>query len=381
MRYAPPELLTDELSRHCDQYSLAMIYAEMLTGVHPFRGLGPRAYMPKKMTPDLDRLSELDREVIRKALDPDPECRWANCTEMVLALEGTSPELSKEMLERSDSFAKFIESGRDGKNKASYTGQEPANVHEVIADLINAIGGHAEPLATSAPAVSQTGDVVQFQFVAGIPLGAAQEQLQAFSKQMFTRIERRGDASSVMYFDLPSNFWQQWRGQLPRLELHVELARVNLMSATPIEVKAALHARNCSKERAAELFEKMSAEIFNTLQQLMLVNSEKRAKDRLTWAHPVRVIPIDAEGQPEEAIECRGKDLSQSGMGFYLPHDLVTSEVLIELPNPQSAQPVKVHATLVRAKRCADGWYDVGALFRLPSQLRTPASAEVVIGE
>ena len=124
----------------------------------------------------------------------------------------------------------------------------------------------------------------------------------------------------------------------------------------------------------------MSVEIFNNLQQQMLLHAEKRARDRLTYAHPVRVIPIGAEGQPEEAIECRGKDLSQSGMGFYLPHDLTTSEVLIELPNPQSPQPVKVHATLVRAQRCADGWYDVGALFRLPSQLKTQTSAEAVIG-
>jgi hypothetical protein len=34
---------------------------------------------------------------------------------------------------------------------------------------------------------------------------------------------------------------------------------------------------------------------------------------------------------------------------------------------------VQIPATLVRAKRCADGWYDVGALFRLPAQRRTHA--------
>lgn len=379
MRYAAPELLSDELSRHCDQYSLAVIYAEMLTGVHPFRGLGPRAYLAKKMAPDVERLSDLDREVIRRALDANPDNRWASCTEMALALEGTSSELSKEVLEKPDSFTKLIARAREAKSAAAYSGAEPANVHEVIADLINAIGGHAEPLAMAAPAVNPSGDAVQFQFVAGLPLGAAQEQLQHFSRQMFTRLERRGDASSVMYFDLPTTFWQQWRGQVPRLELQVDLARVNLMSATPIEIKATLFVRNCGKLKAAELFEKMSSEIFNNLQQQMLVHSEKRAKDRLTWAHSVRVIPIDVEGHPQDAIECRGKDLSQSGIGFYLPHDLLTSEVLIELPNPQSPRPVKVHATLVRAKRCADGWYDVGALFRLPSQLRAAAAAEAAV--
>ncbi|MBM3992546.1 MAG: hypothetical protein FJ303_00070 [Planctomycetes bacterium] len=69
MRYAAPEVFTGTLSRHCDQYSLALAYAEMLTGVHPFRGLGPQAYSNKGISPDLDRLPDLDREVIRTVLD------------------------------------------------------------------------------------------------------------------------------------------------------------------------------------------------------------------------------------------------------------------------------------------------------------------------
>jgi hypothetical protein len=51
---------------------------------------------------------------------------------------------------------------------------------------------------------------------------------------------------------------------------------------------------------------------------------------------------------------------------------LSTPEILIELPNSPNAA-LKIPATLVRAKRCADGWYDVGALFRLPVKQRTQA--------
>ncbi len=51
---------------------------------------------------------------------------------------------------------------------------------------------------------------------------------------------------------------------------------------------------------------------------------------------------------------------------FYLPEELDTADVLIELPNAIH-EGVIIPATLVRAKRCADGWYDVGALFRLPA--------------
>ncbi len=371
VRYAAPETFLGEISRHCDQYSLALIYAEMLTGVHPFRGLSPQVYAPKKMPPDLERLREVDREVLKRALDPDPTHRWANCTEMLLALEGTSPALSKEMQEQTDSFLRLVESEREFKTKLAIQVTDAANFDAIIAGLINAAGGQIEQMPMTAPTLNASGDAVNFHLVAGLPLGAAEEQLQALSKQTFTRIDRCGPDSWVLHFDLPSNFWQQWRGHIPRLELHVTMARVNPMSATPIEVHATLRAFHCTKHKAMDLFERMSPEIFNGLQQHLLMNAEKRGKDRLLWPHALKIIPVDSEGEQQDAIECRGKDLSPTGMGFYLPHDLSTAEVLIELPNPHGNGPVRVPATLVRAKRCADGWYDVGALFRLPAQLRS----------
>ena len=148
------------------------------------------------------------------------------------------------------------------------------------------------------------------------------------------------------------------RGVEPKLELQIDLARVNVMSATPIEIKARLRAVHCTRQRAAELFEKMSPEIFAGLQQRLLVNSEKRTKDRLLWPHPITIIPIDPHGQQEEPIECRGKDLSQTGVGFYLPHDLTTAEVLVELPNPLAGASFEDAGNAgPRQNACADGWY------------------------
>ncbi len=308
----------------------------------------------------------MDREVIRRALDPDPSKRFSNCTEMLLALEGTSLELNQELQQKPDHFAKLVQTERGAKKKTVYTGVDPANFNDIIAHLINTGGGQVDALASVTPLSEQSGDSLQFQFTAGLPLGAAQEQLRVFAQQMFARITRQNESACTMHFDLPSGFWQHWRGQDPKLELHVELVRVNPMSATPININSRLRAIHCTKQCATDLFEKMSPEIFAGLQQLLLVNSEKRTKDRLLWPHPITIIPLDRHGQQEEPIECRGKDLSQTGVGFYLPHDLMTSEVLIELPNPLAGASVKIPATLVRAKRCADGWYEVGALFRLP---------------
>src|SRR5262249_59524701 len=115
----------------------------------------------------------------------------------------------------------------------------------------------------------------------------------------------------------------------------------------------------------------------DSLQQCILVDSDKRARDRLFWPHPVKVIPLNRDGQQEEPIQCRGKDLSPTGIGFYIPHEVPTSMVLIELENPVDSRPVLVPASLVRARRCADGWYDIGAVFRIPSPVVAAAEVKV----
>ena len=195
IRYAAPELFADVRSRHCDQYSLALIYAEMLTNVHPFRGLGPPAYLGKHSAPDLEQLPPLDATVLRRALDPDPAKRWATCTEMVLALEGTSPDLDSGTCEQSDFFTRLVERERATKKKAIYTGIDPQSYSDIIADLVAVAGGHVDASSTAIPVLTSGGNAVEFRFVAGLPLGAAQERVQTFSRENAARIVRQDDSS------------------------------------------------------------------------------------------------------------------------------------------------------------------------------------------
>ena len=65
-RYAAPELWSDKVSPTCDQYSLAVIFHEMLTGRAPVRGRGARRQTPLS----LDHLPANDREPIARASTP-----------------------------------------------------------------------------------------------------------------------------------------------------------------------------------------------------------------------------------------------------------------------------------------------------------------------
>ncbi len=86
--YAPPETLMGKVSPHSDQYSLAVVYQEMLTGHRPFVAKNVRmlAQMHLQDPPDVRALPEADRVVVLRALSKDPVKRFASCTDFVAAL-------------------------------------------------------------------------------------------------------------------------------------------------------------------------------------------------------------------------------------------------------------------------------------------------------
>ena len=90
--YSAPEVFDDAPSPRSDQYSLAIVYQQMLTGQLPFPGRTP-AQLAKQHTqaePILQALSKHDREVVAKALAKRPEDRFDSCIDFVTALTKTS---------------------------------------------------------------------------------------------------------------------------------------------------------------------------------------------------------------------------------------------------------------------------------------------------
>src|SRR5450755_79185 len=73
--YAAPELLLGKISRHCDQYSLAIVFQELLTGTMPFQGKNMRQLLLQhtQQDPDLHPLPSHDRVIVARAMAKNPE--------------------------------------------------------------------------------------------------------------------------------------------------------------------------------------------------------------------------------------------------------------------------------------------------------------------
>jgi serine/threonine protein kinase len=352
-RYAAPELFKGSAGPACDQFSLAVIYHELLTGRHPFPASN------KAAPPMLADLPQRDREGIARALDPDPQQRWPSCTELVRALAG-EPAAAAPAADR------FQQRLRAAAPTSAPTDAACSPLGEIIARLVESAGGTAGPVE-GAPTLSPEENLLRHHFSAGLPLGAARSKLDAFRRQCHGQLLHSEEGLYCFHVSTPARLWQQWIGRQPGLEVQVRLARQHPLAATPIEVAVQVRALRCNKARALGLLEEMGASLLQGLRTALLAGADKRVQERLLWPHPIRVRPVQADGTLGEPVACRGKDISLSGIGFYLPHELPTAEVAVELPATPLTPALSVPATLVRAKRCADGWYDVGALFHLVS--------------
>jgi eukaryotic-like serine/threonine-protein kinase len=91
--YAAPETFTSQISKQSDQYSLAIVYMELLTGQRPFNARTIRQLALQHMSeePDLRPLPERDRPIVARALAKDPAKRFPNCVSFVRALSGLGP--------------------------------------------------------------------------------------------------------------------------------------------------------------------------------------------------------------------------------------------------------------------------------------------------
>src|SRR5579859_5530713 len=87
--YAAPETFDGWVSRFCDQYSLGIVYQELLTGQRPFAGNNIRQLILQHLQapPNVSPLPPGDQPAIARALSKTPDQRFPTCRELVEALK------------------------------------------------------------------------------------------------------------------------------------------------------------------------------------------------------------------------------------------------------------------------------------------------------
>jgi serine/threonine protein kinase len=377
-RYSAPELFQKQLSPHCDQYSLALIFHEMLTGSHCQRGPAHRLGQPGpgKELPNLDRLQACDRPVLARALHPDPSRRWPSSRDMIRALETGALELGGPIVSSGDQETKIIPAGilpladldttRIGFPLAADPDPTPRDL--------------PSPTEQGKQSVVAAGDALRAELSVNLSPRAIQQKLEGLRKR-FQGLMVRGDSEHFQFqIRTPRSFWQRWTGRYPGLDVSVFLHTMPISSTASTTLRVEIKASNCSRDQGAGLLKLLGPLLLESVLTDFRAAGSRRTTERVIWPYPLKVCSVNADGQPGDTIECLGKDISSTGIGFYLPSELPTSQVRLHLPRTPQTPVATVAARIMRVQGCGNGWYEVGGLFLPPVpriQMGTASASKV----
>jgi hypothetical protein len=244
-----------------------------------------------------------------------------------------------------------------------------ATLEDIFQEIASRTAGTDVNNDADGPAPGR-GGVMERHFVVALPPSIVRHKLAAFPQQWFGQTFRGDDQTFVFRITLPASFWRRLRGKRAGVEVVVRLTNTATAAEPGTEVTATVKPLRGNEPASRGFIQELGNDILASLHTL-LVDSGRRRHERLAWPHALKVTPVGADGKRAEPIDGCGKDISPRGIGFYLPQELKTSELLLELPNRFQPPSIAIAARVVRVKRCADGWYEAGALFAQLQSLDT----------
>ena len=364
-RYTAPELIAGQVKPTSDQYSLALIYLEMLTGVHPLRNMSPRQLSTQKgCRPDLSLVPAPDRPPLLQALSVDPDRRFRSCTEFIQALVGAVPDLAVIPSSRTRSVAVLAPDTPESDLPPVSLPQLNKLLGEVVA---RARGKFEVRTVGEARYLLHPGRKIEHQCHAQLLPTALKVQLHGFRQQWGAQLIASEAHSHVFQVNLGGSMWKRLLGaRTSGLQVTIRFRPVDdsTNELTPLTIEIA--PVGTLAEQGAKLLEETGPKLLESVRSYLQVQPERRRQERLRFEQSVAVAPVLKDGRPGKTMTARAVNISTAGMRLLLPFQPPTDDLFIELAAPTApTEPVVMPAHIVRAEPCGDGMFDVGVCFRL----------------
>ena len=215
--YAPPELFDGRIESTADQYSLAVTYQELLTGVRPFSGTDVRELIMQHLAgrPHLSALPPSDRTAVARALQREVGKRFGSCTEFVDALHRAAafgaPLAAREQDMRGSSPAAEASAPPKPSSSASQSPRAHGLAQKQPGPRAKKSDSRTVSLARRAArtepveratntSVHYDDDFVRETFVAFLPLEIFAHKLRGFIDSLGAEIVKCTDDSTVLAF-------------------------------------------------------------------------------------------------------------------------------------------------------------------------------------
>jgi serine/threonine protein kinase len=318
--YMAPELSEGTASRTCDQYSLALIYAELLTGIHPrvgrTRGTAGRGSVVKVA---FDFLTVTDRAVLGQALDPDPEKRFASCAELFEALEGTHHSSgSRSGKRRPPRIRPFAElQGKLAVSSVVPTTRQFRDAILAAATQSEAPGGGG---SGTVQYLRRAGSVWEARFPMKVLPGVVRLKLTALREQWGALLVHEEETCYRLQIREPASFWQRCLGQESGLEMELRLTPGQGGEPGLVEVVMTVGPLGDGKGALAQQLPELGPKMLTQARDQLQNVGEKRADTRWPSSARVHAYPVGADGEVGKPVEGICRDISPRGLRFSAEH-------------------------------------------------------------
>jgi serine/threonine protein kinase len=352
-RYAAPELLEGRSSKACDQYALALIYIEMLTGLHPRPN--PRASRGR-WKPDLDFVPLVDRAVVARALDDQPTRRFPRCRDLVEALQAAGQPIPAVQPPPQVIHAASL------LNDGSTPEEELPSVNQFVLEALRVQTGSSEAadITEVGKCLRRPGHVLERVIPIRMLSGMFSLKVSAFSEEWEGRLISADPHSFVLRLPLKKTLWHRWLG--PRVEIHINVRPVPREGSHLSEAVLRIQPGGMSTSRITSQWEEIAPVVLENLENFLRSAPENRSRPRWPFPQEVDLYPILAGSQIGPLLQARGKDLSFEGIALIVQEALPSNLAYLHLKSLPQLASFAVQAQVVRETPVEEG-YEVGMTF------------------
>jgi serine/threonine protein kinase len=375
-RYAAPELFEKGTGQKADQFSLALIYAELLTGLHPrpSRAASRLSGARNQTKFNLDLLPAFDRPIIAKALHHDPRQRFASCLELVRALEqaGQVKSASKDHVvtlpSRLPLAALLGETGPSGSVWPS---------DEYVKRWILLETG-AEQIASTQELqyLVKPGNIVEHRCPIRMIPGGLNLKLHDFPKQWQAMPLRQDDNAFICRIPASRTIWQRCFGRASGMEIQVLLESPGQATSQLVEAIICVKPYGAVNARLNAQINEIGPALIDSVRNYLQAEASQRGHVRWPCSSPVHVYPVLPDLQVGARTEGTARDISLSGLCLRLSQAPASDHIYVNLPAFPTLAASAVLVNILRQRPAAGGGYEVAGAFASADPARPPTVAK-----
>jgi serine/threonine protein kinase len=365
LRYAAPELYENAYHQNSDQYSLALIYAEMLTGQLPVHGntLNQWREQRRAMKFDLKLLPAHEHEVIYKALEYEPSRRYASSSSflenLIQSIQSSSGYRMKALDTKTATDPSLLLTGE----AVPMIPQEEVDV--ILRRLIQVIAMKTIYNKDQGIRflVDETGKVIH-RCAAWLPGGLASKKLEGFAHEWDAKLVHVNNQTHEYIYKIrmSQNIWQKLvRRKAEFIEIRIQLTPPKEINVKQTEVEIQLGYTDAKPENERDRLEIVVPALLCSLRTYLLAKSEARVAERYKYETKVYLYPIHVSNVGEP-IMGQTQDISYSGMRIFTNNEFTAVECIIQIHTAEFGSLI-IPARVQRCEPLSTGMYDIGVKF------------------